>query len=78
MTRAAFAVECLETFLTGARSIQDANGNQIWVTMFTPDIAVHICNAMGWELAVIGRDTRDMQAGELEEKQKEERRIIVP
>jgi hypothetical protein len=46
--------------------------------MLAPDLAFHICQLMGWELSTIGRNTQNMQAGEIEEKQKEERRIVLP
>jgi hypothetical protein len=71
-------VDSLKVFLEAAREIRDPNGAQVWVVLLSPDLVFHLCERMGWELATIGRNTRAMQAGEIEEKQKEERRIVLP
>jgi hypothetical protein len=78
ISRAQYAVAFAESCLAGARSIQDKNGNQVWVVMFTPELATHVCSTMGWELSLIGRDSRDLLAGEITEKEQQERRIVLP
>ena len=70
------AISILQQFLECARELRGPRGEQMWATMFPPDTATQICEVMGWEVATIGRDTRNLPPGTMNPKEKP--LIVVP